>query len=201
MPQRTQCTVVLLRIDRVAEHVFYGVKTTFANAWFSAIMAAGVVLALAIYYMLNDQDAPEEEGDNVYYLGLLFTLISLMFTLVELFGVDADTVRSAEKIRTLLQNFGIALSSTVVGIVGRVMVQNWQRREPKESPKFRNNSFPQTLPPMGTSPESLEKFDRYLLGELPETLPTVQTRLPGFTESYKNMLVTQMITCANIVKN
>ncbi len=30
--------------------------------------------------MLNDEDAPEEEGDNVYYLGLLFTLLSLMFS-------------------------------------------------------------------------------------------------------------------------
>ena len=169
MPQRTNALWFFFALIGGGACVLWS-KNTFANAWFSAIIAAGVVLALAIYYMLNDQDAPEEEGDNVYYLGLLFTLISLMFTLVELFGVDVDTVRSAEKIRTLLQNFGIALSSTVVGIVGRVMVQNWQRRESKESPKFRNNSFPQTLPPMGTNPESLEKFDRYLLGRIARDL-------------------------------
>ena len=102
-------------------------KSAFANAWFAAMVAAGVVLTLMIYYILNDEDAPEEEGDNVYYLGLLFTLISLMFTLLELFGSDIDPVRSAENIRTLLENFGIALTSTVVGIAGRVAVQNWQR--------------------------------------------------------------------------
>ena len=46
------------------------------DAWHAALVAAGVVIALAVYYVLNDEDAPEEEGDNVYYLGLLFTLIS-----------------------------------------------------------------------------------------------------------------------------
>ena len=66
-----------------------------ANAWFAATVAAGTVLALAIYHILNDEDAREEEGDNVYYLGLLFTLLSLMFTLMELFGADADPVRNA----------------------------------------------------------------------------------------------------------
>lgn len=151
-----------------------------ANAWVSAVVAAGVVLALAIYYMFNDEDAPEEEGDNVYYLGLLFTLISLMFTLVELFGIDADTARSAENIRTLLQNFGIALSSTVFGIVGRVMVQNWQRHGSKESSNFRNDSFPQTLPPLSTSPENLEKFDRHLLGRIARDLTQGANALARF---------------------
>ena len=98
-------------------------KSAFPNTpWVAATVAAGVVLALIAYYMFNDEDAPEEEGDNVYYLGLLFTLISLMFALVELFGSDTSAVRNAEKIRVLLENFGIALTSTVVGIAGRVAV-------------------------------------------------------------------------------
>ena len=48
-------------------------KSAGASAWFAAMVAATVVLALAIYYIFNDEDAPEEEGDNVYYLGLLFS--------------------------------------------------------------------------------------------------------------------------------
>ena len=110
------------------------------NAWIAAMVAAGVVLALIVYYMLNDEDAPEEEGDNVYYLGLLFTLVSLMFTLVELFGSDTDAVRNAEKVRVLLENFGIALTSTVVGIAGRVAVQNWQSAPPAEGSEFADDS-------------------------------------------------------------
>ena len=124
-------------------------KSAFANAWFAAMAAAGVVLALIIYYMLNDEDAPEAEGDNVYYLGLLFTLISLMFTLVELFGPDIDAVRNAEKIPDLLKNFGIALSSTVVGIAGRVAVQNWQLTGSAGRPEFAEDTMVPRLPGCG----------------------------------------------------
>ena len=122
------------------------------------MVAAGVVLALTIYYVLNDEDAPEEEGDNVYYLGLLFTLISLMFTLVELFGADTYAVRNAEKIRALLENFGIALTSTVVGIAGRVLVQNWQRAGSPAAPEFAEDTEVPALPPAGASSRDLESF-------------------------------------------
>ena len=124
-------------------------KSVFANAWFAAMVAAGVVLALSIYYMLNDEDAPEEEGDNVYYLGLLFTLISLMFSLVELFGADTDAVRNADKIRVLLENFGIALTSTVAGIAGRVAVQNWQRTASAGRAEFAGDTAVPARPPRG----------------------------------------------------
>ena len=111
------------------------VKSISPNAWLAAIVAASVVIALMIYYMFNGENAPEEEGDNIYYLGLLFTLISLMLALIQLFGVgaDGDLKSNAEGIRILLQNFGIALTSTVVGIAGRIVLQNWQLTEPTQT--------------------------------------------------------------------
>ena len=146
-------------------------KSAVANAWIAATVAAGVVLVLAIYYMLNDEDAPEEEGDNVYYLGLLFTLISLMFTLLELFGADTDGVRSAEKIRILLENFGIALTSTVVGIAGRVAVQNWQRIAPSGRPGLaEDDAVVPALPPSGASSRDLQRFNRLLLERIARNL-------------------------------
>ena len=146
-------------------------KNAYTNAWISALVAASVVLSLAIYYMFNNEYAPEEEGDNVYYLGLLFTLISLTFTLVELFGIDSDTLVSDENtFRTLLQNFGIALTSTIMGIVGRVMVQNWQRREFQTGSNNYKDSNSPNLPPVGASSEDLERFNRYLLGRIARDL-------------------------------
>ncbi len=135
MPQRTNAFWFFVAFMGGGAVVLW-TKSAFDNAWFAAIVAAAVVLALAIHYMLNDEDAPEEEGDNVYYLGLLFTLGSLIFTLVELFGVDTGAERNAEKIRALLESFGIALTSTVAGIAGRVLVQNWQRVGPAGRPAF-----------------------------------------------------------------
>ena len=155
-------------------------KTAFDNAWFAAMVAAGVVFALAIYYLLNDEDAPEEEGDNVYYLGLLFTLISLMFTLVELFGADTDAVRNAEKIRTLLENFGIALTSTIVGIAGRVAVQNWQLTGSAGRPEFAEDTVVGSLPAAGASSQDLERFNRHLLGRIARDLTQGANALARF---------------------
>ena len=115
-------------------------KYAFDSAWPATVVAASVVLALIVYYMLNDEDAPEEEGDNVYYLGLLFTLISLMFTLWQLFAAGTETVGSSQKIHALLENFGIALTSTVVGIAGRVALLNWQRKRAQRETGVRRRS-------------------------------------------------------------
>jgi len=151
--------------------IIWWTKSAFSNAWFAAVVAAGVVLALMAYYMLNDEDAPEEEGDNVYYLGLLFTLISLMFTLWELFGANTGVVHSTEKIHILLENFGIALTSTVVGIAGRVAVQNWQNGAERKSE------------PDGTviaSPRDLEMFNRHTLGRIARDLTQGANALARF---------------------
>jgi len=155
-------------------------KITFDNAWTTAMVAAGVVLALAVYYVLNDENAPEEEGDNVYYLGLLFTLVSLMFTIVELFGSDTDAVRDADSIRVLLENFGIALTSTIVGIAGRVAVQNWQRAAPAGGSESTEDPTVLVVPPASASPRDLERFNRHLLGRIARDLTQGANALARF---------------------
>ncbi len=155
-------------------------KSTFADAWIAAVVAAGVVLALTIYYVLNDENAPEEEGDNVYYLGLLFTLISLMFSLVELFGADTDVVRNAGNLRGLLENFGIALSSTVVGIAGRIAVQNWQRTDSAGETELADDAMVPALPPAGANSRDLEMFNRHLLGRIARDLTQGANALARF---------------------
>lgn len=56
-------------------------------------------------------------ADNAYYLGLIFTLCSLLATL---WLFDSQTEQMAA---TLLNNFGVALASTVAGVVCRVWLQ------------------------------------------------------------------------------
>jgi hypothetical protein len=63
----------------------------------------------------------DQSGDNLYYMGFLFTLTSLG---VSLYQFTAD--RAAEEI---VQNFGIAIGSTITGIGLRVIF-NQMRRDP-----------------------------------------------------------------------
>lgn len=63
-------------------------------------------------------------GDNVYYLGFLFTLISLAYALAVYdangFGTDV-----------IITNFGIAIFTTILGLAGRVFF-NQMREDPVE---------------------------------------------------------------------
>jgi hypothetical protein len=52
-------------------------------------------------------------GDNLYYLGFLFTLVSLSYSLYELGRGSAD-------INGLLENFGLAIMTTLCGLALRV---------------------------------------------------------------------------------
>ena len=154
-------------------------KSVSEDAWIAAAVAAGVVLLLTVYYVLNDENAPEEEGDNVYYLGLLYTLLSLMFALVELFGSGSGAARDPDNIHTLLEHFGIALTSTVVGIAGRVAVQNWQRAGFAAESDFLQGP-PVPAPAVGASPADLAGFNRHLLGMIARDLTQGANALARF---------------------
>ena len=56
-------------------------------------------------------------GDNCYYLGFVFTLTSLAITLYLLVQTRGQT----EAIRDVISGFGVALASTIFGIILRVL--------------------------------------------------------------------------------
>lgn len=78
-----------------------------------------LVLGVARLFRLRD----DQSGDNLYYMGFLFTLTSLA---VSLYQFQSDG--SAEQI---VQNFGIAIASTIAGITLRILF-NQMRRDPVE---------------------------------------------------------------------
>jgi hypothetical protein len=79
--------------------------------------------ALLIYSARGLRLRDDQSGDNLYYMGFLFTLTSLG---VSLYQFTAE--RAAEEI---VQNFGIAIGSTIAGIGLRVIF-NQMRRDPVE---------------------------------------------------------------------
>jgi ElaB/YqjD/DUF883 family membrane-anchored ribosome-binding protein len=78
-----------------------------------------VVLGVARLFRLRD----DQSGDNLYYMGFLFTLTSLAVSLYQF-----SAAGSAEQI---VQNFGIAIASTIAGITLRILF-NQMRRDPVE---------------------------------------------------------------------
>src|SRR5258708_6900042 len=78
-----------------------------------------LLLGVARLFRLRD----DQSGDNLYYMGFLFTLTSLAVSLYQF-----SDVGSAEQI---VQNFGIAIATTIAGITLRIFF-NQMRRDPAE---------------------------------------------------------------------
>src|SRR5215467_2252508 len=104
--------IVVAKLEGVAQ--FY---VTFVPV--TVMLAYALLICLARPLRLRD----DQSGDNLYYMGFLLTLTSLGVSLYQFTATGA-----AEEI---VQNFGIAIGSTITGIGLRVIF-NQMRRDPIE---------------------------------------------------------------------
>lgn len=91
------------------------------GAVLATAIAVGAVIALG--WRSRETESRAQAGDDLYYLGLLFTLASLIWALVQLFILDSGEGDATARTNQLVGNFGISLVSTVAGIVGRILFQ------------------------------------------------------------------------------
>src|SRR6516225_2992195 len=100
-------------------------KLAGVGQFYVTFVPVGIMLAYAalIFLARSLRLRDDQSGDNLYYMGFLFTLTSLGVSLYQF-----SATRAAEEI---VQNFGIAIASTITGIALRV-VFNQMRRDPVE---------------------------------------------------------------------
>lgn len=87
------------------------------------MISYALLLGFARLFRLRD----DQSGDNLYYMGFLFTLTSL--------GVSLYQYSSLGSVEQIVQNFGIAIASTIAGIALRIFF-NQMRRDPVEVEHF-----------------------------------------------------------------
>ena len=100
-------------------------KLAGVGQFYVTFVPVGIMLAYAalIFLARNLRLRDDQSGDNLYYMGFLFTLTSL--------GVSLYQFSAEHAAEDLVQNFGIAIGSTIAGIGLRV-VFNQMRRDPVE---------------------------------------------------------------------
>ncbi len=89
-------------------------KYSDAPSWTVAVGAVGLILLYAIIINIRGTGKlrADQAGDNCYYLGLIYTLTSLSYAI---FTFDPNKTAT-----TIVQGFGIALASTIAGLILRV---------------------------------------------------------------------------------
>jgi methyl-accepting chemotaxis protein len=94
--------------------------------WSLPVVTGVPLLLMGIYFAASLAFAGfrlhnEQTGDNLYYMGFLFTLSSL--------GVSLYLFAGETSIETIVRNFGIAVTSTIAGVTLRILF-NQMRRDP-----------------------------------------------------------------------
>jgi methyl-accepting chemotaxis protein len=103
--------------------------------WFGKLYDANIFLVTAVpvglmllYAAMNGflsglRVRNEQTGDNLYYMGFVYTLVSL--------GISLYKFTGEASIEDIVKNFGIAIISTVTGILLRILF-NQMRRDPAD---------------------------------------------------------------------
>lgn len=86
-----------------------GLSVIYAVILAALVMLIYILAGATKKYLIR----PDLLGDNTYYLGFLFTLVSLAYTLYKYSSNENE-------VEVIIQNFGVALATTLLGLVGRV---------------------------------------------------------------------------------
>lgn len=95
--------------------------------WMAVVVAIIAVAGYAIWTWIHRSNLPielDQAGDNAYYIGLILTFASLAVALLKLVSLMGNgQAEPAQRIAQLIPDFGVALASTIAGILGRLALQ------------------------------------------------------------------------------
>ena len=94
--------------------------------WLPAVTSGFIIIAYATITLTSVRARldPSQIGDNAYYLGFVLTLVALAVTLYEI-GSKLEAEIS-DPLRDVIAGFGIALSSTIIGVCVRVVLLQYR---------------------------------------------------------------------------
>ena len=127
-------------------------------------------------YLLREDQA----GDNLYYLGFLYTLVSLAYSLFFFAGEEESTQK-------IIGNFGLALATTIIGLALRVLF-NQMREDPveleREARRELGEAVSRLKAELDTSVIELNSFRRSTAQSLAEGMAEISDKMNTVLESH-----------------
>ncbi len=160
--------------------IFLGVHF---NSSILSVFIPLLIMAIYIFWMLKTEtDLPKTTvGDSFYYLGFIFTLVSLAASLASLSNNDGVNMNA------IIGSFGAALTTTIVGLVARLFVTAFAVET-----KVRRERLEEELERSITSlSEKLKELTTYSTSSLIEvhaqTAETLKSTLLGYQKINENV--------------
>ena len=90
---------------------------------------------IAALHLKTHQSQPDRAADNCYYMGFIFTLVSLAYALYQFEPgrqiTEFEPGRQITQSESLIHDFGVAIASTIWGMIARLLLNQW-RTDPAE---------------------------------------------------------------------
>jgi len=157
------------------------------DPWFLGFGIPLLVMAGYVAFGLRRDvsDVSDEKfADSCYYLGFIFTISSIVFSLF-------DLPQIGEKIAVIAVRFGAAMVSTVVGLIVRVYLVNF-REDPAEALRAAEESVLEAhaklREQLGMALEKMQEFQSEVDLAAKGTVERVNIQLEGLTHSHGRKL-------------
>lgn len=121
----------------IGSAAIWALKLLYFNQFIVTIVPVGLMAFYAVLAFVTKRYRIREDkvGDNLYYLGFLYTLVSLSHAL---WAFNPDGSGAID----IITNFGIAIFTTIIGLAGRVFF-NQMREDPLEYEREARQSLAQ----------------------------------------------------------
>jgi hypothetical protein len=107
--------VFIIGVAGIVGFKFYQIPQVYITSFPVVLM---LVYAVVLVKVRERRLSEDQSGDNLYYLGFLYTLVSLSYAL---YSFTSSTEQSpTASIDPIINSFGIALSTTIVGLMLRI---------------------------------------------------------------------------------
>ncbi len=158
----------------------------------TALAVIAPILVMLIYIAKANKDTQLSQsiiGDSYYYMGFVFTLVSLGAALFYL------SINNDVDINTIVGSFGAALVTTVIGLVARLITTSFsfkatgQRKRLEDSVEKSLATFSEQLETLtSTAILSLTKVHTHTEATLMKTLETYENVNEEISEQYRNAM-------------
>jgi hypothetical protein len=178
MPDRGLFAVVL--IGGFVAIILLKTATQVPAVFVMAGAVAAMILYGAVAYRLPLVGLrPDRLGDNLYYLGFIYTLASLSAALLQL--------QAGSGVDELLGNFGIALITTVAGVAGRVLFAQMRGDIDEVEDRVRRDLMAASADLRSQLVGALREFETFQKGVLQAASEAMQTMAAETQENIKKM--------------
>ena len=157
--------------------ILYFASKIHDKPWIMLALSVGIMALYGIYaYSFREDQNLSQIADSAYYLGFLFTLSSITMSLINFASSEGSSIQ----IGKIVNMFGFALSTTIIGLLIKLLLENLKPSVSDLTDKTYND-FEQTVSmfnlQLRSTADQFKTFEKLVLDKLEKQVEQITDQL------------------------